>query len=52
MKKYEQPIIEVTAVRVDDVITLSSFAVKDKGKDTPWISATPGVPSYSVPGIK
>lgn len=51
MKEYKKPELEVTAVLLDDIVTLSSYAVKDKGKDTPWISATPGLPSYSVPGF-
>ena len=51
MKQYKKPEIEITVVAPCDVVTASSFAVKDKGKDTPWISATPGVPSYSVPGM-
>lgn len=51
MKKYTPVNIEITAGRLDDVITSSSFAVKDSGSDSPWISATPGIPSVGLPGF-
>ena len=37
MKQYKIPEIEITVVALCDVVTASSFAVKDKGKDTPWV---------------
>lgn len=51
MKQYKKPQLEITVVALDDVVTASSFAVRDKGKDTPGISATPGIPSTGTPGL-
>ena len=50
MKKYIRLNFEVTAAKLDDVIT-SSVAVKDTGVDTPLVSMTPGVPSVGMPGL-
>lgn len=52
MKQYLPVKLEIAAETLDDVITSSSFAVKDKGYDTPWVSVTPGIPSVGTPGLK
>ena len=46
MRKYENIEIEVSALKINDVITTSPIKITDTGVDTPWVGLTPDGPTY------
>ena len=41
MKKYESIDIEISAIKIDDIVTASVVKRQDSGVDAPWMKVDP-----------